>query len=1058
MKKIVQFFASTVFAVCLTSFTFSLHAQCSDVTNTTQSLSYCSLQAALDAANPGDVIVINNDILEGKIVVSTAGVTICGASAITKGTPTERVVVSSTSADHGIVVGAAGVTIKDIELRNAGTYGIIAAPNGDGLTLNNVLSTSNGLSGIALNCADGVSLIDVESMSNGGNALTMTDCQNVTINGFKTDGENKFFSGAQQLPFGGGIGIFATGASQSLCGAPGVNGVTITGDIDIQEFEPLYSMDMTSINPAGVTGVVYNPNAGSTPASLPYFVGSTPRNKAYVPNLEDAKTCAASLVAAQLSVLNTVYIERVSSGSKIVAAGVTPLIPPDPIPSGYSIDPVTFSINTAIGYAAANDTVFICEGDYYENVVVDKALILQGPDFNVDRCGAAPPTKSSFIPSTSAVIYPATSVANAIVYIQSSDVQIWGLTLDGDHPTITPGTLDANRGIYSDACNNNLIIKYNEIRNVIQAGIEIQKVSPLCTAPANVGNISYNKIHNVQGPPQGFGVEVRGRFDYDVTHNCVDNCDVGVRFGSSAIGDVTNNIFGSDMPNATDVLLGSASGIVNLNGYNAFSGTDFGVNNLSSHDIDARNNFWGDGLGGPGATWLGSGAPINDTSNIDFCPWLDAAPPTGVPVSNCSPVVISGYVYFEDDGTTGVEKVPVNLSGGGTASDTTDASGFYELTYTGGQTNFTITPVDKNIMPLSARKLNGVSAVDATRIQQHVTGLNPFTSPYKRIAADVNSSKTITTADAAVINQSLLGNPVALNIFCCGWRYVPESYVFPNPSNPWSPQYPSNLSISVTPFVESEDNNFIGIKVGDVDGSANVANKSGFSYANPLLLQVDDQVLEAGKEVVVPVRLKGFVDIAALQFSVGFNQDALAFKGLSVNPNGVFTDDNFGLFHLDQGRINSVMSAPTGVYMQSGVSQFDLTFEALEGNVRLSDVLFMDNSWMEPLAADGGLSTMPVDITFASTTSSVDLDLNALSLSARPNPAKGFTTVFFNMPEEGDASIRVIDVAGRLVAEQHGRFASGAHSTRLEFGGATGLLFVELMTNNGQRVVRVVAE
>jgi hypothetical protein len=668
--------------------------------------------------------------------------------------------------------------------------------------------------------------------------------------------------------------------------------------------------------------------------------------------------------------------------------------------------------------------------------------------------------KSSLIPATSAVIYPSTSVINAIIYIQASDVQIWGLTLDGDNTTLTPaGTLDADRGIYSDACNNNLVIKHNEIRNVIQAGVEIQKTGPLCPNPPNVGQITNNKIHNVQGPPQGFGIEVRGRFDYDIDANCVDNCDVGVRFASQATGDVTNNIFGATTQNATDVLIGINSGLVNCDGGNAFSGTDFGIDNRSTTlTIPAENNYWGDGLGGPGSDWFGTGAPINNKSKITFCPWLDAAPPTGMPVSNCTPVLISGNVYFEDDGVTGVQKVPVNLTGGATGSDTTDVAGYYNFSYEIAPTSFTVTPVDKNILPLNTRKLNGVTAVDATRIQQHVTGLNPFTSPYKRIAADVNSSKTITTADAVIINQSLLGNPVALNIFCCGWRYVPESYVFPNPSNPWNPQYPSNLSITVTPFVESDMNDFIGIKVGDVDGSANVAAKGTYNYANPLLLQVDEQVLEAGKQVVIPVRLEGFTDIAALQFSVGFNQDVLSFKGVSVNTGGVFSDDNFGLYHLDQGRVNTVLSSPTGLFVDGSVSQFALTFEALEGNVRLSDVLYLDNSWLEPLAADGGLATMPVDITFATTTSSVDLDLNALSLSARPNPAKGFTTVFFNLPEESDATIRVIDVAGRLIADQHGRFAAGAHAARLEFGGATGLMFIELMTNSGQRVVRVVAE
>ncbi|MEZ4966529.1 MAG: dockerin type I domain-containing protein [Saprospiraceae bacterium] len=112
-----------------------------------------------------------------------------------------------------------------------------------------------------------------------------------------------------------------------------------------------------------------------------------------------------------------------------------------------------------------------------------------------------------------------------------------------------------------------------------------------------------------------------------------------------------------------------------------------------------------------------------------------------------------------------------------------------------------------------------MTVADALAIQQHVAGNVPITSPYKQVAADVNKSNSITGFDATIINQSLLGNPSALNQFKTSWRFVPVSYAMSVP--PWGFRRRS------TGRGEREytDQDFWGIKTGDVvDVYADPAN------------------------------------------------------------------------------------------------------------------------------------------------------------------------------------------------------------------------------------------
>jgi hypothetical protein len=126
---------------------------------------------------------------------------------------------------------------------------------------------------------------------------------------------------------------------------------------------------------------------------------------------------------------------------------------------------------------------------------------------------------------------------------------------------------------------------------------------------------------------------------------------------------------------------------------------------------------------------------------------------------------------------------------------------------------FSVTP-SKNINPL-----NGVTSFDLTLISKHILGIEALDSPYKMIAADVNQDGKITTFDIVILRKLILG---ITNELPNGksWRFLPDNYVFPNPQNPFMPAFPEQIEVPNTADPVPSDFRFKGVKIGDVNLSA----------------------------------------------------------------------------------------------------------------------------------------------------------------------------------------------------------------------------------------------
>jgi hypothetical protein len=164
----------------------------------------------------------------------------------------------------------------------------------------------------------------------------------------------------------------------------------------------------------------------------------------------------------------------------------------------------------------------------------------------------------------------------------------------------------------------------------------------------------------------------------------------------------------------------------------------------------------------------------------------------GLEPSNAS-VTISGNIKARTG--QNMEGVEVNLSGDAIETTMTDANGDYSFEVLEGG-NYVITPVK------TSSPANGVTAFDVVTCTKHILLIDPFTDPLQIVAGDENNNGSISAFDLVQIRKLIL-NIVPEFPDSDSWRFVEES-------------------ITVNDLTgDLIDQDFIGVKIGDVTGNAN---------------------------------------------------------------------------------------------------------------------------------------------------------------------------------------------------------------------------------------------
>ncbi|MEK7255117.1 MAG: cohesin domain-containing protein, partial [Bacteroidota bacterium] len=319
-----------------------------------------------------------------------------------------------------------------------------------------------------------------------------------------------------------------------------------------------------------------------------------------------------------------------------------------------------------------------------------------------------------------------------------------------------------------------------------------------------------------------------------------------------------------------------------------------------------------------------------------------------------------------------------------------------------------------------------------------ILGVQGLDSPYKLIAADANKSNTVTTFDLVEIRKLILfiNTDFPNNT---SWRFVPKTYSFANPANPFQTQFPEVINLNDL-TLDKLTNDFVAIKVGDVNGSAAVnfgASTEDRNYAGDLVLNVEDKEVKAGETYTVEFKATDF-NVSGYQFTLSFNTEALEFA--QVEP-GLAQEGNFGLTMVNQGHITTSWNADAAKQLAAGDVVFGLTFTAKQ-NGSLSRMLNINSRYTAAEAYNAGNELMNVALSF---NGQLAADGFALYQNT-PNPVAVETVIGFYLPEATSATLTISDVQGKVVKVITGNFHKGYNQETVKRSelGATGVLYYRL--------------
>ncbi len=339
---------------------------------------------------------------------------------------------------------------------------------------------------------------------------------------------------------------------------------------------------------------------------------------------------------------------------------------------------------------------------------------------------------------------------------------------------------------------------------------------------------------------------------------------------------------------------------------------------------------------------------------------------------------------------------------------------------------------------------NGVSTLDMILILKQIVGLTPFDSPYKYIAADVNNSGAVTTADIVAIRKVILGieNTFPNNT---PWRFIAADYTFPNPNNPFTDDFPESAVV----FLSQDDSqDFVAIKVGDVNQSADrsaaiVTNQGKSRSKETMFLELEDMDLVAGETYTIPIKGIGDQKLTGYQFTLKDNQSTLEF--IRVNSRQL-SEQNVGL--INDGTLTASYHGLQ--YFQVEDLSFELTFTARQ-NARLSNVLNIQSNPTPSEAYNEQLEAMGIEFQFI-TNPTLQVKQN------QPNPFSEWTTIGFDVPVTGFVELEVTDLTGKQLYTLQNEYPKGYNEIQINRSDITGsgVLYYHIKTAVGSTTNKMI--
>jgi hypothetical protein len=315
--------------------------------------------------------------------------------------------------------------------------------------------------------------------------------------------------------------------------------------------------------------------------------------------------------------------------------------------------------------------------------------------------------------------------------------------------------------------------------------------------------------------------------------------------------------------------------------------------------------------------------------------------------------------------------------------------------------------------------LCGLTQHDQSMIQNHILGTQQFLHRWQMIAADVNEDDMITITDVIIIRDAILNNQNPPGVKA--WRFHPDGvgvynpapFPFPIPFNEYRDV--PNLTAPVT------QQSFIGIKMGDVDGSCtNCADNPIYYLMDPDADQIEGETRAAGLDLhavytvgpqgtTILELLSPYRQILGSTMMLDFSLEGFRFDQpeYSIAPYSPSIDEGACLVVNDAVRYGYINTEHAASTLEAGTVLLRIDLGGA-----LPDkpaILLNGESWRNAQFVDG--REQPIRIETVAD-GSIASDTN---LIVWPNPARDQAFVRSNTAQP----YRLLDIYGRIVGQGH---------------------------------------
>ncbi|GAA5220821.1 hypothetical protein GCM10025777_14510 [Membranihabitans marinus] len=393
---------------------------------------------------------------------------------------------------------------------------------------------------------------------------------------------------------------------------------------------------------------------------------------------------------------------------------------------------------------------------------------------------------------------------------------------------------------------------------------------------------------------------------------------------------------------------------------------------------------------------------------VDVTDGIDETPPN----TDKSMVEVSGRIHTED--ALNVFNVKVNITNDQNKKEmVTNESGSFEALIEKGS-SLKITPEK------SGELSNGISTLDLILIQQHLLQKRLIQSPYKLIAADVNNDRSLSPADLLLLRKVILGQETGLDVNSA-WKFVNADYQFINVKAAYSENYPSEIKIHELSTDLNSD--FVAVKIGDVNSTANVSRSTSRSNFPTKTLQIQNKNLNMGDEWVLPITLSELDRIQGMQFALQYNSDEIEVLDINSDQLNITNDQ----VKFEDGMLKLSWSDINYKALQSDNPTFYLTVKA-KRDVAIQDVFAINSTALSPEVYDESQQEYSLALEYK--TAKINNDLTVLQ--NRPNPTNGETVIDYSLDRNALVRLMIRDVTGKIIYTNESNSSSGWNQFRVQ--------------------------